>query len=111
MSLELENYSVASDTPNHALGGLPVLYDYIRNHDTAFTAEERRRVELEGLLPEAVERLAALTRVYLELRLPVEAAFAAARADLQSDFAKLSRICDLSRTNMPSLWVANPFSL
>ena len=66
-SLELENYGAAPDTPSHALGGLPVLHDYIR-------------------------RLASLTRVYLELRLPVEAACLAARADLESDFAKSSRI-------------------
>ena len=96
-SLELENDSVAPDTPSHALGGLPVLHDFTRNHDTAFTAEERRRVEFEGFLRHAVRRLAVLAHVYLELRQPVDVAFAAARADLESDFAKPSRIRDLSR--------------
>jgi hypothetical protein len=110
-SLELENDSVAPDTPSHALGGLPVLHDFTRNHDTAFTAEERRRVEFEGFLRHAVRRLAVLAHVYLELRQPVDVAFAAARADLESDFAKPSRIRDLSRTNMSWLRVANPFSL
>jgi hypothetical protein len=85
--LDLENYGAALDRPSHALGSLPVLHDYIGNQDTASTAEECRRVALECLLPHAVERLAVLACVYLELRLPVEVAFAAARADLESDFA------------------------
>jgi malate dehydrogenase (oxaloacetate-decarboxylating)(NADP+) len=39
------------------LGGVALLDDPIRNKGTAFTAEERRRYGLEGLLPHAVENL------------------------------------------------------
>jgi malate dehydrogenase (oxaloacetate-decarboxylating)(NADP+) len=39
------------------LQGLPLLDDPIRNKGTAFTAEERRRYHLEGLLPQSVESL------------------------------------------------------
>jgi malate dehydrogenase (oxaloacetate-decarboxylating)(NADP+) len=39
------------------LGGVALLDDPIRNKGTAFTAEERRRHGLEGLLPHAVENL------------------------------------------------------
>jgi malate dehydrogenase (oxaloacetate-decarboxylating)(NADP+) len=37
--------------------GVPLLNDSIHNRDTAFTAEERRKYGLEGLLPAAVESL------------------------------------------------------
>ena len=46
------------DTPSSATNGsrgMAVLDDYIRNRDTAFSAEERRHFGLEGLLPHAVE--------------------------------------------------------
>ena len=65
-SLELETYGAAVGTPGHALRGLPLLHDNIRNHDTAFTAEERRRFGLEGLLPHAVESLQRQTERVLQ---------------------------------------------
>ena len=42
---------------NGSVRGMPLLNDHIRNHDTGFTAEERRRYGLEGLLPHATESL------------------------------------------------------
>ena len=44
-------------TATDPLRGMPMLQDHARNRDTAFTAEERRRFGLEGLLPHAVESL------------------------------------------------------
>jgi len=48
-----------TETPQHADGskGFALLDDPIRNKGTAFTAEERRRLGLEGLLPHAAETL------------------------------------------------------
>jgi malate dehydrogenase (oxaloacetate-decarboxylating)(NADP+) len=38
-------------------GGIQLLNDHFRNHDTAFTSEERRKYGLEGFLPHAYESL------------------------------------------------------
>ena len=48
------------DTPTverNGTGGISLLNDHFRNHDTAFTSEERKRYGLEGLLPHAHESL------------------------------------------------------
>ena len=42
---------------SNGMRGVPLLNDYTRNHDTAFTADERRRYGIEGLLPHAYESL------------------------------------------------------
>ncbi|HUL41711.1 MAG TPA: NAD-dependent malic enzyme [Burkholderiales bacterium] len=44
-------------TANHGVQAMSLLNDHFRNRDTAFTADERRRYGLEGLLPHAVETL------------------------------------------------------
>jgi malate dehydrogenase (oxaloacetate-decarboxylating)(NADP+) len=58
------------DTPTVAerngTGGIPLLNDHFRNHDTAFTPEERKRYGLEGLLPHAHESLQRQTERVLQ---------------------------------------------
>src|SRR5271169_183113 len=48
---------ISSAEAAHGVKGIALLDDPVRNKDTAFTLEERRKYRLEGLLPHAVESL------------------------------------------------------
>ena len=48
---------IASSSPAPILRGQAILNDPLQNKGTAFSADERRRYGLEGLLPSSVEGL------------------------------------------------------
>jgi malate dehydrogenase (oxaloacetate-decarboxylating)(NADP+) len=50
-------HPIAADTPAQRLRGQALLNDPVQNKGTAFSADERRRFGLEGLLPSSVESL------------------------------------------------------
>src|SRR5271165_5347901 len=57
MATKAEELKHTPTVKRNGTGGLSLLNDHFRNHDTAFTFEERKRYGLEGLLPHAHESL------------------------------------------------------
>ena len=61
---ELKNTTTVAE--KNGTRGISLLNDHFRNHDTAFTSEERKRYGLEGLLPHAHESLQRQTERVLQ---------------------------------------------
>ena len=57
MATKAEELRGTATVERNGTGGISLLTDHFRNHDTAFTSEERKRYGLEGLLPHAYESL------------------------------------------------------
>lgn len=85
---------------NKTATGLPILEDAITNKGTAFTAEERQDLHLEGLLPAAIETLQTqVERVLGHLD---------AKPDALEQYIYLQDLCDRNETLFYAVLMSDP---